>query len=341
MASQKNSFGTLVSSSLGCLAGAAILSGCNAQQFSLPGSANSFAETATYTHSVDILWVIDNSGSMGTGTATVPSRQQMLSSQVGLFINGLNQTGLDYQMGVTTMDMSPTGPDGRFIYQTGTPVLMNSATSNLLTDLAGRIGASPGGGSPVARGMDSVIALTSAPLINGPNAGFLRPNSLLVLIFLTDENDASSANPSNDVAYLNALRPPFLQGDTGWVANYMGVMPNDPNCTTSAWQYSSPGTRYINLATASGGDSESICSGDLTSALTGVTSRILEVTTAYPLNGAPDPTTIVVTVNGVIVPQAAINGWTYDSTDNTIRFNGTAIPVIGSSINVTFNPAHL
>ena len=335
------SFKQKTAGTLACFATAAILSGCNAQQFSLPGSANNFAEQAKYTHSVDILWVIDNSGSMGTGTVSTPSRQQMLSSQVGLFINGLNKTGLDYQMGVTTMDMSPTGPQGSFIYQSGTPVIMNSSAGNLLSDLAGRIGASPGGGSPVARGMDAVIAATSAPNINGPTAGFLRPSSLLVLIFLTDQNDASSADPNNDVSYLDSIRPPFLQGDKGWVANYMGVMPNDPNCTTSAWKFSSPGTRYINLATASGGDSESICSGDLTSALTGVTSRVLELTTAYPLNGAPDPTSIVVTVNGATVPQDATNGWTYSSTDNTIRFHGTAVPAIGSSISVTFNPAHL
>ena len=71
-----------------------------------------FSQSASFITDVDVLWVIDTSGSMAP-------RQAGLASQVGSFVSKLNSTRLNYQMAVTTMDMSSSGERGRFLAQAG------------------------------------------------------------------------------------------------------------------------------------------------------------------------------------------------------------------------------
>jgi hypothetical protein len=315
------------------------LAACNKQQFGLQAASQEFAQRVKYSKAVDVLWVIDTSGSMS-------SHQTLLAQQMELFVTGLNASGLDYQMAVTTMDMSSTGEKGRFVAQTNTPVILTPTTPNLLGVLAGRIQLGDNG-SPVERGLQAMMAALSSPLATtGANSGFLRSDSLLVINFLSNEDDtASPVTDSNRpvadyTSFLDSVRPPLAYGDRSWVANFMGVIQGDPSCTTMG-QYSSYGLKYMALADASGGAKESICDGDLRSGLVNIKARILEVVTEYPLNREPSVSSIRVVVNGRAVPGDAQNGWTYYAAANSIRFHGTAVPAPESTIVVTFDPAGL
>ena len=303
--------------------------GCSSgQSFNLQNSSQAFAQQVTYAKTVDILWVIDNSGSMSP-------RQAMLAAQVPDFVTAINATGLDYQMAVTTMDMSQSGEKGRFLAATGTPALLNASTPDLANLLSARI--APGGnGSPVERGEEAMQAALNLSLHSTRNAGFLRKNSLLVVIFLSDEDDASAK--ADYASFLNALRPPLASGERSWISNFMGILPNDPQCKTSEWNFTDPGTQYIALDTLSGGTSESICSGDLREAINNVRARILEVVTEYHLDRQPNISTIQVTVNGALVASDPVNGWTYDSNKLAVVFHGTSVPAPDALINVTFTP---
>jgi hypothetical protein len=156
------------------------------------------------------------------------------------------------------------------------------------------------------------------------------------VIFVTASNDQSTV--TNSQAWLNALKPPTAYGQRSWVAQFIGVMPNDPNCQTTTWKYNSPGTAYIALANYSGGSAASICSGNLASAMSNVGQRLLTLATAYPLAQLPNVSTISVVVNGQAVSNDPNNGWTYDSPSNTVQFHGTAIPPAGATIVVNFQP---
>lgn len=310
----------------------ALLAACNSsQQFGIVSNNQTFSQQATYARQVDVLWVMSDAGSMA-------AKQPWLSAQVGSFIQSFNNTGLDYQMAVTTMDMSASGEKGAFIAAPGTPVILNSSTPNLVSVLQQRLQMG-GNGAPLIRGLESMKAALSAPLNQTTNAGFLRPNSLLLVIFMSDQDDSST--PANYQAFLNSIRPPLPLGGRSWVAEFLGVVASDPLCLTSSWGYQDVGTQFINLATASTGASASICSGNLQVALTSVKERILEVSTAWQLSRQPDVSSIRVVVNGNVVPQDANSGWTYDSASLTIQFHGSAIPAVGSQISVTFNPATL
>ena len=311
------------------LATSLTLGGCSQQSYSMPPSNLAFAQQVKYAKGVDVLWVLDDSGSMSP-------RQAMLAAQVPDFVMALNNSGLDYQMAVTTMDMSVTGERGKFLAQAGTPTILNAGTPNLNAVLSARL--QPGGnGSPVERGEESMQAALNLSQQASGNQGFLRPNALLVVIFLSDEDDSSAAVDYK--TYLDQVRPPLASGERSWISNFMGIVPNDPECKTSTWNFTDPGLKYIQLATDSGGTSESICSGDLRQALTNVRARILEVVTEYHLDRDPMVSSITVVVNGQSVATDATNGWTYDAAKNAVVFHGTAIPVAGSTINVNFSPA--
>ena len=65
---------------------------------------------------------------------------------------------------------------------------------------------------------------------------------------------------------------------------------------------------------------------------------VLSLTSSFKLDREPIPETIRVIVNGVAVQQDAANGWTYDPSNLTVNFHGSAIPAADSSININFDP---
>lgn len=310
-------------------AAAGLLVGCGGQTFGVEEGSSNFGQSVTYNTEVDVLWVIDTSGSMA-------KRQAEVAKQMPAFINGLNATGLDYHLGVTTMDMSGSGAKGRLIAQPGTPLVLTKTTPNLVNILAGRVQAGENG-SPVERGREALMTALAMTGSDKANAGFLRQNSLLNVIFVSDEEDESD-NSIDYVAALDAIKPVLPLGDRSWIAHFVGVVPYDPTCKTAEWGFSSPGTRYISLAEASGGVSESICDANFLRALTNVRSRIFERLTEFALDRLPVVSSIKVVVNGVVVPNSETNGWSYRASANSIRFHGTAIPAAGARIAVTFDP---
>jgi hypothetical protein len=72
--------------------------------------------------------------------------------------------------------------------------------------------------------------------------------------------------------------------------------------------------------------------------LNSIQEKVLELNTQFYLTRTPLVSSIVVTVNGATVSQDATNGWTYNSTANSIVFHGTAIPAANASIAVNFDP---
>lgn len=310
-------------------------SGCNKQTFGLAPANQEFGQKAMYNTQVDVLWVIDTSSSMDT-------YQNLLAPQMGLFVDAMNQTGLDYHMATTTMDMSGSGGRGKFVAASGTPLILTSQTPNLTQILSQRIQLG-GNGSPVERGLEAMKAALSAPLASsgGYNSGFLRKNAMLVIVFLSNEDDQSATLDYG--AFLDGIRPPLTAtGERSWLAQFMGVTDADSSCKTSAWAqagYSDVGTKYIALANQSGGTSEAICDADLKRALTNVKARILEVITEFHLDRVPNLATLAVYVNGALVPQDAANGWTYYAATNSVRFHGTAVPPVDGLIRIGYDPS--
>ncbi|MBK8240392.1 MAG: hypothetical protein IPK74_33120 [Deltaproteobacteria bacterium] len=162
-------------------------------------------------NAVDLLFVIDNSGSMGD------EQDQLVASFPG-FIAGIEQLlgDADYHVGVITTDenlfneggcqrlgalTTRTGGDGSSDAQCG-PFAEHHAFMTPVDDLArtfactGRVGVE---GSGIERPMDATIAALTGEGVGACNREFLRRDALLVLTIITDEDDAadSRGDPSS------------------------------------------------------------------------------------------------------------------------------------------------
>ncbi|WII72917.1 hypothetical protein QJS83_03405 [Bdellovibrio sp. 22V] len=297
--------------------------------FDLPATSDNFGQNITYNNKVDILWIVDNSSSM-------LKHQQNLSAQVPDLVTKLNSLKMDYHMAVVTTSMGGTTPDGgKFI---GSPKYVTASTPDLVNSLKNRMIVGEAG-SNNERGLESMQNALSNSYLSNEGRGFFREDALLVVIALSDENDKSVvSNPvSHYVNFLDGLKTPWVDGTRSWVFNFIGVLPTSTNCRTYN-DYAEAGLTFIDIVKESGGVQESICSSNLSSAVTNIRSRIYQILTDFKLSKIPVIESISVTINGQVVPRSSINGWDYIEARNVIRFYGSAVPAADASIKVDFKP---
>ncbi|WP_163996876.1 choice-of-anchor D domain-containing protein [Pyxidicoccus caerfyrddinensis] len=291
---------------------------------------------------VDVLFVVDNSGSM-------MEEQQSLGQNFAAFLSAANQAAVDYRIGVTTtgLDPSPGGwsecPGGAQGGENGRLFPVDGSRPRIITpstpDAAGvfasntRVGVCHWN----EQGLDAAHRALSDPLLyqqddprtplaNDGNGGFLREDAKLAIIFLSDEEDFSSQPVSFYETYFLALKG----NDKTRLSINAIVGPADlGTCPTS----SSSGSRYIQLAQATGGAVESICTPNWAASLEKLSNSAFGPNRRFTLSEQPaDPERIVVEVDGVKVTD----GWAYDASNNSILFERDAAPAPGSMVEVTY-----
>lgn len=168
------------------------------------GSGNQGGNAPAECPNVDVLFVIDNSGSMA-------DQQQSLIASFGGFVKGMQERlsgAKSYHIGVVSTDdyggNNGCGLIGDLITQTNGPNSTNATCApfagggRFLTDAEPNLAAKFSCVAQIGTGGDDderpARALMNAldPARNGPgacNAGFSRKDSLLVLVVITDEDD--------------------------------------------------------------------------------------------------------------------------------------------------------
>ncbi|MCP3141246.1 choice-of-anchor D domain-containing protein [Pyxidicoccus xibeiensis] len=291
---------------------------------------------------VDVLFVVDNSGSM-------MEEQQSLGQNFAAFLSAANQASVDYRIGVTTTGLDPSpggwsecpggsqgGENGRLFPVDGSrPRIITPATPNAASVFASntRVGVCHWN----EQGLDAAHRALSDPLLynvddprtpqaSDGNGGFLREEAKLAIIFLSDEEDFSSQPVSFYETYFLALKG----NDKSKLSINAIVGPADlGTCPTS----SSSGNRYIQLAQSTGGSVESICTPNWAASLEKLSNSAFGPNRKFPLSEEPaDTTRIVVAVDGVPVTS----GWEYDAGTNSILFDRASAPSPGSMVEVTY-----
>lgn len=272
---------------------------------------------------VDILWVIDNSGTMGP-------KQTNLANSINSFMSSFVTKNFDYQIAVVTTDVRTTAAGGQDACIVGNPLIITPSTPNPVTALASN--ANVGFfGDAAAKGIDAIRFALDAPRSTGCNTGFLRDGAYLAVINFSDADDNDSVTTTTGlVSYLDTLKPPSTTPGGVTVRNYSVSAMVAPDATTADCQNLGPftenGLKFMALANATGGVIADICQPDFSAGLLSVATRILEQTTAIRLNQVPQSGSISVFQNELQVPENSTNGWTFDSTTNSIIFHGTWIP---------------
>ncbi|MNK26228.1 hypothetical protein D3C87_445600 [compost metagenome] len=341
---------------------AALTTGCDksGSPFSLAPDSSSYKQEAVYVpKKIDVLWVIDNSGSMETS-------QQNLATNFQSFINRFQQNNYDFNMAVVTTDawrkefnanselarirdgaVLQRAPyphienhSGVFVMNNNTPDLSNVFSTNIKQGTLGD-------------GDERAIESMKQSLLDSFNVSlnFRRPEAFLAVIIVSDEEDFSHSSSSMNESYSNAgLRSVqsyvnFMDSYTGGTAsgrNYSisTISVPDDACKT---QLSSDGfqrkiaTRLHELTALTGGVKGSLCTNFGTT-LTLISDTIIQLSSSFKLQREPLPETIVVTVNGSVVLPDATNGWTYDAAKWTVTFHGNAVPPANASVRIAFDP---
>ncbi|MBK06333.1 MAG: hypothetical protein CL920_25255 [Deltaproteobacteria bacterium] len=284
---------------------------------------------------IDILFVIDDSGSMG-------DEQRNLGNNFTSFIKWALTLNVDFQIAITTTDVSggsgnpfggPQTTPGGF---RGSPKIMTNNTPNLTTIFSqnATVGTQ---GSGNEQGLEGARLALSAPLITtGANKGFLRKDASLSIIFISDEAD-SSGQPvqfyQNFFKNIKGVRNP----DRLRVNGIIGYDPatKQPKCggNTGGNAGAQSSGRYLAVINSTQGVVESICNANWAQTLSNIASVTFGLKKKFFLTRAADPKSIVVKVDGVVVNTSSTT-WTYDTVDNGINFNKP--PKAGSTVQVEY-----
>ena len=238
---------------------------------------------------IDVLFVIDNSGSMG-------QEQTNLIANFPSFISVLDQSGLDYRVAVTTTGRdytytmaSPLGPIA--MSQDGgdngamlkTPAMTRRWLEKADADVTGTFQALANVGTGGPSDEMPLSAMRDAfeeRIADGTNAGFHRPDALLAIVFLTDEEDCSyeqSVTLSFTQSLCDAQMEPvanyvtFLDQYTGnrtrWAVAAIAGM--GPGACSSDFGSADEATRLKQFVQQTGANANmsSICEGDLAGGL--------------------------------------------------------------------------
>lgn len=282
---------------------------------------------------VDVLWVIDNSGSM-------EDTIRQLANAMNTFIQSFVNLGMDYQIAVVTTDMANPAESGHFMG----PIIKSATFSPADAVAEFRSQTSQGfSGSPDEMGLSASMAALSAPLVTGSNAGLIRSNATLAVVVISDEEDSSGYGPptySNDFptnppAYISWLKSLKSNPDDVTFSGMVG--PTSGTC--GGIQIVSAAPRYHQVINGTHGVWSNICQLDINPFLTHLSYVAAGLEFRFELTETPvntSPSAITVTVDGVVVPYGAINGWTYDATTNAIQLHGDAIADPGEAIVIRY-----
>lgn len=270
-----------------------------------PISKNSFRPK------LDILFVIDDSGSMQT-------HQSNLSQNIGKFADAIVRTKfLDYQVGVitssaTSATWSSKPCCGALV---GVPRFVTRATPNGIQALASNliVGTS---GDATEKFFEPVYLAFTEPNLSGHNAGFYRQSASLALIFITDTEDQSKLFSAQTIhSFLTNLK-----GSSEKLFVAAAHIPDNQVTTCSGESSDILGksglTDFFQLTQAT---TFSLCD-NFGEKLADIGAKIANQAQTMYLSQVPVQGTIKITMDGVELPSDAKFGWTYNASNNSIEF---------------------
>jgi hypothetical protein len=267
---------------------------------------------------VDIIWVIDNSGSMD-------GIHLQVQANAGLFMQEFSgQNVLDWKLGLVSTAIAEQpylGFASPFDFRNPDPVgVFKGAVVRLGTN-----------GDGIERSFRPVLD----KIRTFPN--FLRPQAHLAVIMVSDEDEQSNIPAADFVAQLTAAKG----GRASLVRVYAALNSTDFGCTqgtTNTYR----GSPYEAAVNATNGKAYSTCSPTFGADLADLGKDIASAisTPTLLLKERPRPSTIKVVYKGQELPPGLrINGgkWLYDEVANGVRFHDmTFVDVTMRNVDITY-----
>ena len=279
---------------------------------------------------VDILWVVDNSGSMS-------NEQEALANNFEIFINDFIDRNLDFNMAVTTTgkiigsstDSSAYQSDDRYkigeTYYFVDYGIMEGDASLLTSDAAFsdrnqfinnfksiiQVG---------TNGSGKESGLKSSLLFLERNELWGRDDAYLTIVYISDEEDSSG---NSVTSYIDQIK--LLKDNPDKIKAYSIVK------KVIASQFETLGTRYELATSLTNGETADI-DKDFSTTLKNFADSILNLIDSFSLSDSPFNNKVTVKVNGTSVSS----GWSYSVKNNALSFIKGSIPKEGSRIEVNY-----
>jgi hypothetical protein len=278
-----------------------------------------FIQNANAKSKVDIVWVIDDSGSMG-------DEQESLAYNFDAFITDFMSKDVDFRMAITTTD--PTKRvDGKMVCDwhvlNSEHAAVNQQNFFHMFQKCIKVGTKGSGHEKGLNATDRFLHHYHDGQSGNGNNPFLREDAYLIVVIVSDEEDLSSKNVPQYVKRLQAVK-----ATEGMVKIYSIV---NTDQTTAQWE--SKGERYMKASKATNGAIADI-HDNFYQILTDFGSNIVNLLDSFSIAKTPFNNDINVLINGVATTE-----FVYDATANSIKFNQGFVPASGSEIKVTYTIA--
>jgi hypothetical protein len=283
------------------------------------------------TPKADVLLVVDDSG-------TMTDKQQQLANNFTSFIQYALSASVDFQLGITTTDMTATNRRGRLV--PGNPTIFRPNTPNLEQSFGYRVVNLGVGGSGVEESLAPALAALTPPLLTAENAGLVRADATLGIVSVSDADDQSPLPVSYYVSLLGNLKRP---GEV----TFSAIAPLQATSPLAGCAYdgTGPATRTLQAVGALGGVAQEVCVSSWTAPLVNVGQPAFGYRSSFPLAATPAaPATVEVRLNGVVVPEftaGTTRVWRYDPVANAIAFEPLYVPAPGANLTMTYSVACL
>jgi hypothetical protein len=349
---------------------------CGTQKLehTLPPNVHEDTYAQTSASAVDVLWVIDNSGSMAP-------RQQNLARNFSSFMDIFTRGSIDYRLAVTTTDVFVQ--QGNFV---GSPAIISPQTPDPIDTFGANVQVGDNGSSyspgfepaqlAISRQTQLNAQLTQEILQcqNGCNSGdttcqsncssqfpvqFLRPGAYLYIVVVTDQDDHSPEDVYYYYRYFEDAQG--IGNDATVLFSAITGLSNTNSCNATL------GASYIQMASLTNGEYGDICDAEFADTLQRLSTnavglrrkfalseqpnvQTLSVSLTYPCN---EPTSVLNncastdnsqctgqsdTFQGLVCTpiQGGPDGWSYESDTNVIFFAGESVPDLNAQISIEY-----
>lgn len=246
----------------------------------------------------DILFVVDDTPSMA-------QEQAALAVHFTRVTDTLEAAGVRWHLGV----VRGTVLSDRAGWLVGEPWLLSPGDADAAQLFAQNFIVGGDGTGPEAGFAAASLALEMS-LPGGPNAGFRRPDAVLHLVFVSDDDDASEAYfPTDPTDGLIGVLEAEAES-TGLPVRVSAIVGDLPGGCTSATGDARPGFRYHEVVEATGGVARSVCSDDVGDVLDDIGGAAVAWQTRFELRHTPQEGSVRVRVDGAVVTSWTLVGTT-------------------------------
>ena len=290
----------------------------------------------------DIIWVVDDSGSMEDDQMAVRAAADAMAEV-------LQSADVDYRLAVARM-FAPNENDPRRGRLEGDGFTRD--LDQFRDDIV--VGAQGGWEPGLETGILAVDRLLPKTPAGEEDPERLREDASTIIIQLSDERDqtveclACGGCDNREGEQVFCSEPEGQQAIDQFISDYsdrgitvfalVGDLPAGCQQTGTRDDFE-PGQGYVEVANATGGQFGSLC-GDMRQNLEDIAFAATGVASTYELSTIPASATLRVAVGppgtGNVIPRSRENGFDYDPVQNKIIFFGAARPKVGDEIVVGY-----